>query len=268
LEDIMLDEHGKPVIETVPDEIVDPSPTPTPEDPSSSDPTPDDPTPEDPQSRRKPNAEKRIGGLVSERDYWRGRAESAELTRSVPVADETSTPAPDLDPIDFDSDAAYLRAVAGQTVASIRAESEAERIKQDAQKSHATLQKSAALGRATYADFDEVALNPSVPVTQSMMDAAAGEKWGDILYALGSEPGEAARIASLPPIQQAKEIGKIESRLVNPQTITQTNAPNPPSTVSGGGASPAPKDEGTMSRNELHSKWENERKEELKKQYG
>jgi hypothetical protein len=78
---------------------------------------------------------------------------------------------------------------------------------------------------------------------------------------LGKNPTEATRIAALSPVQQIKEIGKIESKLAT-TTPKITNTPNPPSTVGGGGGSPPTKKEEEMNRTELHNKWEAERRAE------
>jgi hypothetical protein len=50
----------------------------------------------------------------------------------------------------------------------------------------------------------------------------------DVIYWLGSNPKEANRIAQLPPILQAKEIGKLEATLTsNPPVKRTSTAPAP-----------------------------------------
>jgi hypothetical protein len=63
----------------------------------------------------------------------------------------------------------------------------------------------------------------------------------DVAYFLGSNPKEADRIARLPPILQAKEIGKIEARLASdPPVKKSSSAPSPISPVTArGSGSPA-----------------------------
>lgn len=80
-----------------------------------------------------------------------------------------------------------------------------------------------------YDDFDQVAKNPALPVTQAMALAIKASDIGpDILYRLGTEPKEAARIARLPELLQTKEIGKIEATLAaNPPTRKTSTAPPP-----------------------------------------
>ena len=247
-------------------------------DPSSADlqnPDPDtgEPSPPKPDDRRKIGAEERIGQLTKkvhtkdqEAAYWKGRAEAAE-TRSTPAARETPA-AKELDRMDFDSDASYLKAIGDQVKQEVRDDFAREMEGKAGREKQAALQASMQEARDKYEDFDAVALSLSVPITQTMLDAASGKSVGDVLYALGSEPAEAARIASLPPIQQIKEIGKIESRLTKTKGKKQTSVPDPPKMVSGGGASPTGKSEEEMSRSELHSKWEKERLERIKSNYG
>ncbi len=88
---------------------------------------------------------------------------------------------------------------------------------------------------ATAPDFDDVAFNPSLPVTDVMADAIdLSDKGPEILYFLGKNPGEAERIARMPGLQAALEIGRLEGRLSLPQPKTVTNAPPPIRPISGG----------------------------------
>lgn len=63
-----------------------------------------------------------------------------------------------------------------------------------------------------YADFDEVALNPELMIHQDHVPliAQAGPK---VLYWLGQNPDEAARIAKLDPISASFEIGAIRHQV-------------------------------------------------------
>lgn len=227
-------------------------------------PVEEDSTP--PEDKRSHNAEKRIGQLVAEREYWRGKAEIATKIPASPTP--APTPKKELNPSDFNSDSDYLKAVATQTRDEIRAEFAAERARSQQQTTAAEAQKALSTARSKHADFDVVALNPTLPVTQAMVDAATGDNYGEILYALGSEPEEARRISSLTTVQQIKEIGKIESRLNSKPKPKTSNAPTPPKTVSGGGGSPTPKTEKDMSFAEKKAKWGTEREEAIRKRYG
>lgn len=63
-------------------------------------------------------------------------------------------------------------------------------------------------------DYEAVALNKELPVTPVMAEAITDSDIGaEILYHLGSNPAEAARIAALSQVAQIREIGKIEFTL-------------------------------------------------------
>ena len=87
--------------------------------------------------------------------------------------------------------------------------------------------------RAKYDDFEQVAYNPNLRITTVMAETIQTSDIGpDVAYYLGSNPKEADRISRMPPILQAKEIGKIEAKLVsNPPVKKTSNAPTPISPV-------------------------------------
>jgi hypothetical protein len=86
--------------------------------------------------------------------------------------------------------------------------------------------------RARYADYDAVARNPNVPITQDMVKVMAASDMGpDIAYYLGRRPEEAARIARMQPLEMARQLGLIEARVSLPRAPTQTSAPDPLSPV-------------------------------------
>lgn len=86
--------------------------------------------------------------------------------------------------------------------------------------------------RTKYADYDAVARNPSVPISEVMVQAMASSDMGpDIAYWLGRNPDAAARIARMQPHAVGREIGLIEARLSLPRAPKQTHAPDPVSPV-------------------------------------
>ena len=81
-----------------------------------------------------------------------------------------------------------------------------------------------------YADFEQVAYNPRLPITDAMAETIRScENGPDIVYHLGLNVKEAQRIAKLSPFSQAKEIGKIEAKLAAdpPAVRTTSKAPEP-----------------------------------------
>jgi len=101
--------------------------------------------------------------------------------------------------------------------------------------------------RKTLKDFDEVIGQEDLQITRDMVVAMAdSDDPGAIAYHLGKNKQEAARIAKLSPIAQAKEIGKIEAKLAaKPQQPGKktTSAPDPIDPVKGSDStSKAPQD--------------------------
>ena len=83
--------------------------------------------------------------------------------------------------------------------------------------------------KAKYDDFESVAYNPSLPVTDHMAATIQSSDIGpDIIYHLGQNPKEAARISRLSPLLQAREIGKLEASLAATPPVKRTStAPAP-----------------------------------------
>lgn len=83
--------------------------------------------------------------------------------------------------------------------------------------------------RDRYDDFEQVAYNPNLSVTDVMAQTIQASDIGpDLIYHLGSNPKEADRIARLSPFLQAKEIGKLEAALANNPPVKKTStAPAP-----------------------------------------
>ncbi len=83
--------------------------------------------------------------------------------------------------------------------------------------------------RGKYDDFEQVAYNPKLPITDVMAQTIQSSDVGpDVAYYLGSNPKEASRIAKLSPFLQAKEIGRIEAKVAdNPPVKKASTAPAP-----------------------------------------
>ena len=141
-----------------------------------------------------------------------------EAKRATPV----NPPAPD----DFDNAAKYAEALAEQKAQQLVQQREAAQ--QQARLVEAYHEKEEE-ARGKYDDFEQVAYNPNLPVTDVMAQSIQASDVGpDIIYYLGSNPKESARIANLSPILQAKEIGKIEAKLAADPPVRKTStAPAP-----------------------------------------
>ena len=135
-------------------------------------------------------------------------------------------PAP-LPPADqFESTEAYAEALAEQKALALVEQRERQR-QQDAVAEAYFDREEQALGK--YDDFKQVAYNPSLPITAEMAETIrASDQGPDVLYHLGSNPTEAARISKLSPLLQAKEIGRIEAALAAAPPVKRTTSAPPP----------------------------------------
>ena len=90
-----------------------------------------------------------------------------------------------------------------------------------------------------YADFEEVALNPDLPVPVGSVAFAFlhdSDHGADVLYHLGSNPDKLAEINAMPPLKAARALYAIESEVSKPPSAPAvTKAPPPPHQVSGKG---------------------------------
>ena len=218
---------------------------------------------------KKSGIEKKIGKLTREKSealreaaYWKGVAEGKTQAKEDTVVEEK--PKTKLDPTDFETYEDYLDARDAKIREEVKSEILGEqKAKEKAQNIH-TIQKQYGDARKVHDDFDEVALNPSLPINQLIIDVAMGENFAEILYELGKNPEKAAQISAMTSIQAAREIGKIEERILNPKkpTKTKTKAPEPLKPLGGGGNADATPIE-KMSFKQKQAKWEKERLERL-----
>lgn len=85
-------------------------------------------------------------------------------------------------------------------------------------------------------DFDQV-FSPNLPISHVAVEyLASSDKGPAIAYHLGKNPADAHRIASLPPVQQAIELARIEARVGMPKGRKPTSAPKPTPRVNGANA--------------------------------
>ena len=83
--------------------------------------------------------------------------------------------------------------------------------------------------RDKYDDFEQVAYNPNLRITSVMAETIQASEVGpEVVYYLGSNPKEADRISHLQPFLQAKEIGRIEAKLVDSPPVRKTTSAPPP----------------------------------------
>ena len=162
----------------------------------------------------------------------------------------------DIPPVDqFESPEAYAEALAVKKAEELIAQRELQKQRAQIEDSYAEREEQA---RDKYDDFEQVAYNPQLRVTDVMAETIKASDLGpDLAYWLGSNPKEADRISRLSPLLQAREIGKIEAKLsAEPPQKKTSSAPAPISPVSARAANPGvidttdPRSTKTMSASE------------------
>lgn len=131
----------------------------------------------------------------------------------------------------FDSPESYAEYLAVQKAEAIVAARERDRENSQVLDRYHDLEEKAL---SKYDDFESVAHNRNLSITDVMADAIRSSDIGpDVAYYLGSNPKEASRISKLSAIGQARELGKIEAKIVlDPPAKRTTSAPAPISPVS------------------------------------
>ena len=130
----------------------------------------------------------------------------------------------------FESTEAYAEALALQKARELVAQRDAALQQSQVLESYHDKEEEA---RSKYDDFEQVAYNPKLPVTEVMAETIRSSDIGpELAYYLGTNPKDAERISRLAPLAQAKEIGKIEAKLASdPPMKRTTSAPAPISPV-------------------------------------
>lgn len=205
----------------------------------------DSPSEESPDTgarSEKSRIEKRIDELTAnyrsaerERDYWRQVAQQQQAEPEQLQEPEQKPTADQFD--DYDQ---YIEALTDWKVRkqaeTWQEQQQREREQQTQAQRQAEFQKRAAEFAKEAPDFWDVAGNPNVPITQSVVDAAMDSDIGPkVLYHLGQNPDEAARVSQMNPTAAAREIGRLEAQLRLPTKPKTSNAAEPPPTVSGAG---------------------------------
>jgi hypothetical protein len=167
----------------------------------------------------------------------------------------------------FESPEAYAEALAYQKAEELLAKREAAKQQSAVLESYQEREEAA---RDKYDDFEQVAYNPKLPITDVMAETIQSSDIGpELAYYLGSNPKEADRISRMTPLGQAKEIGKIEAKLAAaPPVKKTTSAPAPisPVTARSAGATTLDTTDPRSIKSMTASQWiEAERARQIKK---
>jgi hypothetical protein len=199
--------------------------------------------------------------LAREQRKW----EREQANRSAETQIVKAAPTASVD--QFESPEAYAEALAYQKAEELIAKREAAKQQSAVLESYHDLEEEA---RTKYDDFEQVAYNPKLPITNVMAETIQSSDVGpELAYYLGSNPKEADRISRMSPLSQAKEIGKIEAKLVSaPPVRKTTSAPAPisPVTARSAGATTLDTTDPRSIKSMTTSQWiEAERARQIKK---
>lgn len=174
-------------------------------------------------------------------------------------------PAEPVTPDQFSDVEAYAAAKAEQL--ALKLVEQREQAKKDAEINEAFHAKVDS-ARDKYDDFEAVAFNPNVPITDAMAEVIRNSDMGtDLAYYLGKNQEEAVRISEMTVAQQGAALARLEAKLLNAPPVKKTStAPAPISPINTRGSASAdydttdPRSVGKMSASE----WiERENKREL-----
>ncbi len=224
--------------------------------PATPDAKPEEPlTPEQEAKRAGRRFERKLDKAYKARAEAQARAEF--LQKELETARQASAPkAPDGEPrleqFDFDPEkyaAAKAEFAKTQTAKDFETKQRQETMKAEHQRLVSSWEEKAERGADKYDDWQETVgeLQLNSPFVAAIMEADNGD---DIAHYLGKHAKDAQRIAALPPLSQAREIGKLEAKLllepVKPKTPSKAPAPITPLTGVAQVATDVPSEEDDM----------------------
>jgi hypothetical protein len=160
--------------------------------------------------------------LAREQRKWEREQRQTEAPKFVPVENVT--------PDQYVTTEEYVKALATSQAQQIVQQQHLAKQQQELLGSYHDKEEAA---RDKYEDFEQVAYNPKLPITDVMAQTIqASDNGPDIAYYLGTNPKEADRISRLQPFLKAKEIGRLEAKVASePVTKPTSKAPAPISPV-------------------------------------
>jgi hypothetical protein len=197
------------------------------------------------------------------------RAKVAELDARDARIDSTAKSMPEPQRAQFTDEAEYWHAKSAWTFAQqsakfqqaeVSAEAEEHKLKAKQIEERIRVERVEAYNqgfpeaRQKYADFDAVVVRAGENVSPIIADMVlAADQPTDLAYWLGSHVDVARSLSTMHPLDAARELGRIESRLSAPKPKTATSAPAPISTVKAAGS--ASKDPSDMNYEEFKAAW-------------
>jgi hypothetical protein len=190
---------------------------------------------------KKDGAQKRIDELTwhrrnleRDRNYWRDLALSKQQDSAPEAKPTEAVGTKKLADFNYDEEkyAEYVADVAAEKAAAkIRAQQEREKTESSRKSNQSKFREREAALRGEIEDYEDVAY--TAPIHDHVADLVMSMDEGPrVAYFLGKNPETAARLSSLPPLEAAKELGRIETRLAYEREQAKakpvSKAPPPP----------------------------------------
>lgn len=190
----------------------------------------EEPPPEESSASKKDDGfQKRIDELTHR--YYEEKNQREHFQQQWEDSQQVAQEVPGKTLADFEYDegkfAEYLQ---GQAVQEARAEVERNTQQQQGMKRRSEFEAKEAKFAVSVKDYQTVTRNQALPLNQTMVETLqTAEKGPEVLYYLGKNPDVAASLASMSPLDAARELGRIEAtKLVKPEPILKTTpAPVP-----------------------------------------
>ena len=204
--------------------------------------TEEKPSDSSPEKKEPKGVQKRIDELTRnwreterDRDHWRELAMRTQQQPQKPEPSHQPVQQPVKTLADFEYDESQYQSYIFQ-----QAQEAARRVVQEEYKRTSTVQKQTSFQAREsefskeVEDYHSVTRNPSLPITQDMVDIIADTDDGPaVLYYLGKNPDITAQLANLSPTAVAREIGRIEAKLATKPEKSVSKAPPPPPKITG-----------------------------------
>lgn len=181
-------------------------------------------------------AERRAAEATREAEKWRRIAEARPAAPEEPTGDDGKDPNAAPDPKDYpfgEADPDFIADNATfKAVQQLREEGEIAAVRAELNELEAGYQSRVPAALEKYPDFKELVIDgstgaePKWPCSLVASLAIRASEYGtDMAYHLASNPEEAKRIHSLPDIQQAHEMGKLEGRFAYEAELAKKRNP-------------------------------------------
>lgn len=213
-------------------------------------------------TRDKHDAKRDAEQARREAEHWREMAMRQQPQQPAQPAQQPKQQSSD-EPLfeDYMDVAAYTKAVIKWQKDQDQKAAQQQKAEQEKSERQKKFQDSAQKFSETAPDFAELVFqNPNLPITEVMVDVMTeADNPAAVAYYLAKNPEEAARIAAMSPAGVGRAIGRIESSLSQPAEPTRqpvqrnvTQAPPPPTTLSGAKAPSKKPEEMTMAEYAAH----------------